>query len=461
MTDNEAHINPNQTKGRIMVIDDDPVTLKHLRRILEGDGYKVSTYSNPLNALKRLEEVYFDLIISDVRMPEIDGIELLHRAKRIDSDLEVILITGFASLDGAVDAVKQGSYHYLAKPFTPDQVRRIAERALNEKRMRREGRMPLQAGGQSVKFPVMISKSPKIIRVKETIHQIAPTQCNVMITGESGTGKELVARTIHAQSSRFQGPFVAFNCGAFTDELIANELFGHEKEAFTGAGSLKKGLLESANGGTVFFDEIADMSLSMQAKLLRVIQERELIRVGGTRPIPLDVRIIGATAKDLKAVVADGSFRQDLFFRLNVVNIVLPPLAERKGDIPALTYHFLAKTNKTAGKRIKSISGDAMAVLANYAFPGNVRELENILERAAAICRGDVIQVEDLPSDLVELRLSAYNRMATAQLSLEEMEKDYIRHILELTNGSRTQAAEILGIERTSLWRKMKKYHLS
>lgn len=448
----------DELPGRIFVIDDEPLALKHLRRILEKAGHSVSTFVNPLSALKRLEENACDLIITDIRMPQLDGMELLNRAKRLAPGVAVILITGYASLDGAVEATKKGAFHYLAKPFTPDQVRSLVSQALGEKFLREEG-ASLEYNGQRPRFaPVIIGKSIKMVRVEEVIRQIAPTDCNVLIMGESGTGKELVARSIHAYSARSRGPFVAFNCGVFNDELVANELFGHEKEAFTGASSRKQGLLETANEGTVFLDEIGDMPLSMQVKLLRVIQEREIIRVGGTRPIALNVRIIAATAKDLKAAVTEEAFRQDLYFRLNVVNIVLPNLNERKEDIPLLAYHILEKCRRHMGKGIKAISREAMALLENYTFPGNVRELENILERAAAMSQGQVIQVSDLPPDLAEMELYTYRRHEAKPLSLEELEQDYIRHILYLTGGVRTRAAEILGIDRASLWRKMKKY---
>jgi len=298
-------------------------------------------------------------------------------------------------------------------------------------------------------------------RLQDLIRQIAPTDCNVLITGESGTGKELAARAIHAYSTRSEGPFVAFNCGVFSDELIANELFGHEKEAFTGATSRRPGLLETANQGTLFLDEIGDMPFSMQVKLLRVIQEREIIRVGGTQPTSLDVRIVAATAKDLKEAVANGAFRQDLFFRLNVVNILLPTLAERKEDIPLLAYHILGKCLKSKKNKISAISREAMALLENYVFPGNVRELENILERAVAICPGEVIRVCDLPPDLAEVERYSYRKPGDKLLNLEELEQDYIRHILQLTGGVRSRTAGILGIDRASLWRKMKKYGLA
>ena len=456
---NAAHTEKFDT-CRIMIVDDDALTLKNLRRILEKAGHQVSTYSHPQRALDRLKQTAYDLLISDVKMPDMDGFTLLNHAKRISRGIEVILITGFASLSDAVEATKMGSFQYLAKPFDPEQVREIANKAIKEKQTREQVLGPLNGTVSSDNAPTLIGGSFKIHQVKETISQIAPTECNVMIIGESGTGKELVARSIHFQSQRREGPFIAFNCGAFSEELIVNELFGHEKEAFTGAANLKKGLLETANGGTVFLDEIGDMPLSMQSKLLRVIQERELIRVGGNKAIPLDVRFIAATAADLKGAVSEGAFRQDLYFRLNVVNIPLPSLVERREDIPLLAYHILRKTINKTGKSVGSISHESLDLLKNYAFPGNVRELENILERAVALCDGNTIQIQDLPADLVELDLCTYERPSEALLSLDELEKDYIKHVLTLTNGSRARSAEILGIERTSLWRKMKKYDL-
>ncbi|MCF8128758.1 MAG: sigma-54 dependent transcriptional regulator [Deltaproteobacteria bacterium] len=446
--------------GRIIVIDDDPLALKNLRRILEKDGHKVSTFKNPLRALERLEEAPCDLVISDVKMPYMDGLTVLNQAKGLVPGIGVILITGYASLDGAVEATKLGAYHYLSKPFTPKQVRDLVTHALGEKLLRDRSLQQSQDQETSNGKPLIIGGSPKMVQVAEVIQQIAPTDCNVLITGESGTGKELVARALHAQSHRKKGPFMAFNCGAFSEDLIANELFGHEKDAFTGATRQKPGLLAMANGGTLFLDEIGDMPLSMQVKLLRVIQEREVLPVGGTRPTTLNIRIIAASAKDLKIAANEGVFRQDLYFRLNVVSVVLPRLAERKPDIPLLAYHILEKCRRRTQRKVRAISREAMALLEKYAFPGNVRELENILERAVALCQGEVIQARDLPPDLTEMELYSYERPGGSLLNLEELERDYIRHVLQLTGGVRTRAAEILSIDRASLWRKMKKYEL-
>lgn len=444
--------------GRIIVVDDESIVLKNLRRILEKSGHIVSTCINPVRALEQIGNESFDIVISDIKMPYMDGLSFLNRVKSLSPEIEVILITGYASLDGAIEATKLGAYHYLPKPFTPDQIRQRVENALNDKVLRHEG-MDSERKVLLPNEPVIIGKSSAIRRIKEIIHQIAPTDCNVLISGESGTGKELAARLIHTSSNRGDAPFVAFNCAAFNEDLINNELFGHEKDAFTGATTQKAGLFEAANGGTIFLDEIGDIQLSMQIRLLRVIQEREILRVGGTTSIPVDIRIIAATAKDLKAVADAGDFRNDLFFRLNVVNIVLPTLTERRQDIPLLAYHIFRKYLKKTKKKITAISEDAMELIKNYAFPGNIRELENIIEHAVAMCRDNVIHVHDLPSDLSGIKLHSYQRSHDL-LKLDELEQDYIFHVLQITGGARKITADILGIDRASLWRKMKKYSL-
>ena len=465
----------NQITSHIVIIDDETITLKQLRRILEKEGYQVAAFSDPQRALKHIEASPCHLVISDVRMPTMDGLDLMTRVKARFPATEVILITGYASIDGAVEATREGAYYYLEKPFTPDQVRDLVKQALTL-RHTRDAATGDSASGNSVsgdsafgdsvsgerdsQTPVIIGESSKIREVVSIIQQIAPTDCNVMITGDSGSGKELVARAIHAASKRANGPFMAFNCGALNETLIDNELFGHEKGAFTGAETRSTGLLEAAAGGTLFLDEIGEMPNSMQVKLLRVLQERELIRVGGSRPIPIDVRIVSATAVDVKAAVNGGAFRKDLYFRINVVNIKLPGLSERKKDIPLLTYHILSRLKRRGGKDISAVSQKAILLLINYAFPGNVRELENILERAVAVCSADVIRVCDLPPDLIEFELQAYKPPDEQFMTLAELEQDYISHLLKITGGVRNKTADILGIDRASLWRKMKKYKL-
>ncbi|MCD6584600.1 MAG: sigma-54-dependent Fis family transcriptional regulator [Desulfobacteraceae bacterium] len=442
----------------IVIIDDEPITLKQLRRILEKEGYQVAAFSNPQRALKHIEASPCDLVISDVRMPTMNGLDLMTRVKARFPDTEVILITGYASLDGAVEATKEGAFYYLEKPFTPDQVRDLVKQALKLRRTRKTVSEESATGAQNFQVPVIIGKSKKIQEVISIIRQIGPTDCNVMITGDSGCGKELVARAIHAESKRAQGPFLAFNCGALSETLIDNELFGHEKGAFTGAESRSAGLLEAASGGTLFLDEIGEMPHSMQVKLLRVLQEDELIRVGGCNPITIDVRIVSATSVDVKAAVNENTFRKDLYFRINVVNIKLPGLNKRKEDIPLLAYHILSRLNRRGDKNIHAISRKAMSLLRNYPFPGNVRELENILERAVAVSSGDVIRVCDLPPDLIEFELQAYKPPDEQFMTLAELEQDYISHLLKITGGVRNKTADILGIDRASLWRKMKKY---
>ncbi len=444
--------------ARLLVVDDEEVALKSLRRLLEKDGHKVATYSDPVRALERLRQEPFDLALSDLCMPHLDGLEFMAQAKRLWPELEVILITGYASVPNALQAVSQGAFHYLAKPLDLEEVRRQVERALELIRLRRQAR-ELEAGTSGP--PLMIGLSAGMVRVEQVLARIAPADCNVLIEGPSGTGKELAARAIHALSPRRAKPFLAFNCGSFSEDLIANELFGHEKGAFTGADSSRAGLLEAAQGGTLFLDEIGDMPLSMQVKLLRVLQERELLRVGGTRAIPLDARVVAATARDLKAAAAQGAFRQDLYFRLNVVTLNLPPLSERRSDIPLLAYHFLHRLSRRMGKRVRGFSPEAMALLEGYAYPGNVRELENIVERALVLAQEEVIRPSHLPPDLAELRLRKYQEPNRSLPTLEEVERDYVRLVLERCGGSRTQAARLLGMDRAALWRRMKKFNLT
>jgi DNA-binding NtrC family response regulator len=446
---------------RIVVVDDEPITLKQLRRILEKAGYRVSTFSTPQRALEHLETSGCDLVISDVQMPTMNGMELMTRIKGQYPAMEVILITGYASLDGAVEATREGAFYYLEKPFTPDRVREQVKQALAISRTRQAAEQPGVSEKGALKIPVIIGESPKIREVVSIIQQIGPTDCNVMITGDSGSGKELVARAIHAASRRADGPFLAFNCGALNESLLENELFGHEKGAFTGAQTRSTGLLEAASGGTLFLDEIGEMPHAMQVKLLRVLQESEFIRVGGNQPVKVDVRIVSATAVDVKAAVDGGAFRKDLYFRINIVNIKLPGLAERKEDIPLLAYHILSRINRRGENNVRAISEKAMSILSGYAFPGNVRELENILERAVAVCQGQTVRECDLPPDLVSLKLQTYNPPEEHLMTLAELEQDYISHLLKINGGARTKTADILGIDRASLWRKMKKYGLS
>ena len=443
--------------GRVMVVDDESAALKNLRRILEKEGHRVSTYSNPVRALERLRDEAFDVLVTDLRMPHLDGLGLLDQAKQAAPSLEVIIITAYPSLEEAVRATKKGACHFLAKPFTPQEIREAVAVVLAQKQ-RRDAARAAQRAHSATQGPWIIGESSAMRRAAETIAQIAPTDCNVLIAGESGTGKELAARAIHAQSDRSRGPLIAFNCAALNQELMENELFGHETGAYTGAHAPKAGLLEAANGGTVFLDEIGEMPPGMQVKLLRVLQEREVLRVGATRPVPVDVRVVAATARDLKAEMRQGAFRQDLYYRLNVVSLDLPRLADRGDDILLLAYYFLDLFQERMKKNLRGISPDALKILAAYAYPGNVRELMNIMERAVALCRGDLILARDLPPELSDLQLDRLAKPGKTSPNLEELERNYIKHILDLAGGVRTKAADLLGISRVSLWRKMKKY---
>ena len=334
----------------------------------------------------------------------------------------------------------------------------IAKRALEKKALKDEIRVLKRDSHRGVGIPFIIGKSSKIQELVELVAQVAPADCNVLIFGETGTGKELFARAIHHQSGRAGERFLAFNCGAFTEELLTNELFGHEKDAFTGATTTKVGLLEAANRGTVFLDEIGDMPASMQVKLLRVIEEKSLLRVGGTQPIKVDIRIVAATNKDLKREVETGGFRKDLFYRLNVVSLHLPPLAERKDDVPLLAHHFLARYTEEQGKSIEGFSDETMEVLINYEYPGNIRELENVVERAVVLCNGAEILAKHLPQELGQYTLKVYRQSSQQFPTLEENEVEYVGWVLKQVDGNKTKAAEILGIDRVSLWRKLKRW---
>ena len=444
----------------ILIVEDEFIARENLDHILQKEGYQTLALDSGVKALKELEKNEFDLVMTDLRMQQVDGMQVLERTRELYPDTEVIMITGYATVTTAVEAMQKGAYHYLAKPYKIDEVRILVRQAL-ERRWLKQEVIELRQQIQTQKgIPQLIGKTPKMEDLKNLIAQIAPTDSTVLILGETGTGKELVAKAIHHLSTRSERRFLAINCGSFTEELLAHELFGHEKEAFTGARGVKKGLLEVAIKGTIFLDEIGEMSLSMQAKLLRVLQDRTFFRVGGTTEVPVDIRILAATNKDLKNEVEKGTFRQDLYYRLAVITVEVPPLSERKDDIPLLSQHFLEKFSTAQGKQVEKISHDVMDILMSYAFPGNVRELENIIERAVTLTSGDTVETSQLPADLREQRFDIRRRPKTEFLTLEENEKEYIGWVLEQVNGNKTKAAEILGIDRVSLWRKLKRYSM-
>jgi DNA-binding NtrC family response regulator len=447
-----------QNTTRILIVDDERVALKNLEHVMKKEGYDVTATESGQNALKLLEDQRFDVVLTDLRMEKVDGMQILKKSQDLYPDTEIIMITGYATLESAVEAMKKGAFHYVAKPFKLDVVRNVVREAVEKIMLKRENRQ-LRDQIENYQGKVkIITKDSSMQRILETAKQIAPTDCNVLLSGESGTGKELVARYIHFNSERAEGPFFAINCGAFTEELLSNELFGHEKGAFTGAISAKRGLIEMASRGTLFLDEITEMPPSMQVKLLRVIQEKEVLRVGGTEPVKVDVRFIAATNRDISDVIKSGRFRQDLYFRLNVVSLRIPPLSERKDDIPLLSYYFLKKYAALMKKDVGEISEEAIGLLMNYDFPGNVRELENIIERGVALTNGTTVEIAHLPEDLRELSIRTFRKKEGKIPSLEEQEIAYINWVLREVGSNKTLAAQILGIDRVSLWRKLKKY---
>ncbi len=442
---------------RVAVVDDEAIVCREIKRGLEKDRYLVETFLAGEPALNRLSQIPFDLVLCDLMLRDQSGLEVLKTIKDRFPQTEVIIITGYSSIDTAIEAIQAGAFHYVTKPVKMNEIRALAARAIEKVCLVNEKEALKKALDSQSRHPRIIGQSPLMQEVFHLIDKVASLLCNVLIHGESGTGKEMVAQAIHFQGPRRDRPFMSFNCGGFTEELIANELFGHEKGAFTGAAGTKIGLLETAHMGTVFLDEISAMPTSMQVKLLRFIQERTLLRVGGVKPIQVDARIIAASNQDLAEAVTNKTFREDLFYRLNVVCITLPPLRDRKEDIPLLVRHFMDKYTQAFSKEVKGLAPNTMEVLLNYPFPGNVRELENLIERAVALTDESIISPHDLPPDLQRLAISGQN----AWPSLEKKEHEYIRQVLIKTNYKKGLAAQILKIPRTTLWRKMKRLGLN
>jgi two-component system response regulator AtoC len=446
-------------RPRVAVVDDEAIVRREVARGLEKENLVVESFADGESALARLAEASFDLVLCDLRLPGISGMEVLKAVQQGEPAAEVIIMTGYGSVDTAITAIQAGAFHFATKPIKMAELRLLVRRALEKVALVKEKEALKKALFSQSRTTGIIGHSKPMQRVFDLIAKVAPLDCNVLIQGESGTGKEMVARALHDTGPRRDRPFVSFNCGGFTEELITNELFGHEKEAFTGATGTKIGLLEAAHRGSIFLDEIGEMPPTMQVKLLRFVEERRVIRVGGVRPVPVDVRLIAASNRDLKEMVREGMFREDLFYRINVVVISLPPLRDRLDDLPLLIGHFLTKYARAFGKELKGVSAEVLQVLFHYPFPGNVRELENIIERAAALTDDAEIGLADLPSDLRELSMSSVER--TSWPTLEEKTRDYVHQVLALTEGRRGEAAEILGVPRTTLWRMMKRLGLT
>lgn len=444
---------------RLAIVDDEEIVCRRLSQALgKEEDLAIEAFIIGRSFLERMMQEPFDIVLLDMRLPDMDGLEILSRIKALRPETEVVIITGYKSVETAIEAIRKGAFHYIAKPVNLAEIRLLVHKVREKIVLRQENQRLREALKGETGLQAIVGNSPAMQEMFTLIRKVAPVDCNVLIQGGSGTGKALVARAIHQLSAKKEHPFVCFNCGGFTDELINSELFGYERGAFTGATTTKVGLLESAAGGTVFLDEIGEMPLAMQVKLLHVIQEREILRVGGTKPIELDIRIIAATNKDLKHEVEVGNFREDLFFRLNVVTITLPSLAQRREDIPLLIRFFIDKYSLAFHKQVNGIQAQALDILYNYSFPGNVRELENIIERAVALTDENEICSQDLPGDLLDLRFDALegNGMPT----LEEMERRYIAKILANTDFNKGLTAQILDIPRTTLWRKLKAYGL-
>ncbi len=448
------------TPSRVLVVDDDRETVDLLQEILAKEGYQVATAGDGHAALalvSRTSNEPPDVVITDLQMPGMDGLALLSELRTRLPDTLVILATAYGSLKTAVDGIKAGAFDYLSKPFIVNEIRLVVRRALEHKQVLQENRDLREQLRDRYRFDNLVGSSPGMVAVYKLIARVAQTDSTVLIQGESGTGKELVARAIHTNSQRHAGPFVAVDSGSLAESLLESELFGHERGAFTGAVAAKKGLLEKAHLGSCFLDEMADVSLALQSKLLRVIQEREIRRVGGSEAIPVDVRIIAATNKDLQRLVESGKFREDLYYRLNVVTIAIPPLRERPEDIPDLAQFFVQKYSTARTKPVTGVSPEAMALLSSYGWPGNVRELEHVIERAVVLTPNPILLPHDLPP-----ATQAQATQPPAQRgnwpSLESMERDYILRVLDAHKGDVGRAAEILGIHRKTLQRKIQRF---
>jgi two-component system response regulator AtoC len=444
---------------RILIVDDEEIMRESLTDWLKEDGYEVLAVEDGFKALEAIQASAsggWSVMLVDLKMPKMDGLEVLREVKRLQLNIPVIIITAYATVDTAVAAMKEGAYDYIIKPFNPEELGLTIRKIIEHQHLLKENILLRKELSKRYQFQDIIGKSQKMQAVFELIRTVAPTKSTILIQGESGTGKEMVARAIHEASIRKDYPFIDLACGALPESLLEAELFGHEKGAFTGANFQKKGKIELADGGTLFLDEIGDISLKSQVDLLRVLQEREFRRLGGTETIKVDVRIIAATNKDLLKLVEEGKFRDDLFYRINVITITIPPLRDRKEDIPLLITHFLEKYNIETGKKIEKISEGALNMFMDYHWPGNVRELENTIEHAVVVTEGNMIMPQALPDLFKKQNFIQLN----SKKSLEEMEKQHIIQVLKEHHGNISRTAEVLGINRVTLYRKIKEYNI-
>jgi DNA-binding NtrC family response regulator len=447
---------------RILVVDDEKSMCQFLSIMLRKEGYDITTVSTGKKAVEEVAASKFDVVLTDIKMAGMDGMEVLREIKRLDPTMPVVIMTAYASQKTAIEAVNQGAFHYLIKHAKNDEIKMVVRNALDMKRVRTENVLLKKQLKKTSDLRTMIGKSEEMQRIYHLVDKVADTESTILVYGESGTGKELIARAIHFRSSRASGPFVSINCGALPESLLESELFGHVKGSFTGAFRDKEGLFKVAQGGTFFLDEIGETSLTIQVKLLRVLQEREVIPVGGTNPMKVDVRLVAATNADLEKAIKQERFRADLYYRLNVIPVHLPPLRRRRDDVPLLVQHFLKKYNDDLPQeRQKGIARDAMDILVNYDWPGNVRELENVIERATILEETNQITVESLP-EKIRQRETSTNSLITerAQVTLDELEREYLIKVLTDTNWQKKKASQILGINASTLYRKIQRYGL-
>ncbi len=450
---------------KILIVDDEQSMCQYLTIMLQKEGYEVTGVQRGVDALREAKARKFDLVITDIKMREMDGIQVLSGLKAIDPELPVIIMTAYASQKSAIDAVNKGAFHYLIKHAKNDEIKMVVCNALEMRRMRREvAATPARAPGRKEIMSdsrMIIGRGPAMQRVFSLVEKVAVTDSTILIHGESGTGKELIARAIHFRSTRVHGPFVSINCGALPESLLESELFGHVKGSFTGAIKDKDGLFKVATGGTFLLDEIGETSPAIQVKLLRVLQEKEIIPVGGTSPLKIDVRVIAATNRDLESEVEHGRFRPDLYYRLNVIPVTLPTLRDRREDIPLLVYHFLRKSRPNHTDVTQIITKEALQVLVDYDWPGNVRELENIIERSVILKAGEILQLDDLPEVVRANRRGGSRKLFEGtNVTLEELEREYLVTVLNETGWQKKKASSILGINASTLYRKIQRYGL-
>ncbi|MGE3536034.1 MAG: sigma-54-dependent transcriptional regulator [Candidatus Tectimicrobiota bacterium] len=442
----------------ILAVDDDVIACQLLQEVLQKEGYQVHTATSGQEAIRLAQEVPFDLAILDIRMPDLSGIDVLKSLKRLNAQMPVLMTTAYSSMQTAIEATRLGAYDYLSKPCKIEELVLTVKRALEQYRLLQENAYFRQELRDRYKFENIIGSTPAMLEIYKTVARLVDSKTTVLIQGESGTGKELIARALHFNGRRAERPFVPVDCASLSESLLESELFGHMRGAFTGAFETKKGLFEKADGGTIFLDEIGDISLALQAKLLRVLQQHEIRRVGGTEAIALDVRVVAATNKDLEALTRIGRFRDDLFYRLNVVTLSLPPLRERQEDLVLLASHFLRKYSETNQKLITHITPAALQLLSTYDWPGNVRELEHSIERAVTLTMNNCLMPEDLPAKLRQHPSLPAAGSPLPLLSLDALEKQHIQAVLQATQGNKKQAAEILGVNRRSLYRMAKRH---